>query len=239
MTTADRKPAAPPVGRLVFFSPGPDAGLPQDTAIVTHVPLPQASAPRSANPAPPLPTASFFESESNALNAACVAAEAHGYVVALIPRDQLVVQMAAQAVHDVAQQLAKPPRVPAYPYELGRRAVERLKAAEGGALSRVEAAALLKISLPGLYGRVRRREVVAWTESNGKLRFPKWQFGDNGMLPGVQECLVELGKMDEWAVMRFFLTPNPSEEDRSALEFLREGQIERAVEMARRSAPHG
>lgn len=124
------------------------------------------------------------------------------------------------------------------PYEVGRRAVDRLKAAEGGSLSHHEAAARLALSLTDLREMLKQRKVVAWTDTNGYPRFPVWQFGPEGVLPGVGACLATLGKMDEWAVMRFFLTPNPSEEDKSALEFLREGDIKSALEMANRSCVH-
>ncbi len=159
-------------------------------------------------------------------------AAAQGYTLAFVPTHQITTAKAASAA-------ARPPEEKFDPYEVGRRAVEALKLAEGGSLSRTEAAARLNLSLAGLYLRLQKRQIVAWTDANGRMRFPVWQFGANGMLPGIVDCLEALGRGDEWAVMRFFLTPNASMGFKSALTFLREGNVDAAKEMAKRSGVHG
>ena len=159
-------------------------------------------------------------------------AAAQGYTLAFVPTHQITTPKAASAA-------ARTPEEKFDPYEVGRRAVEALKLAEGGSLSRTEAAARLNLSLAGLYLRLQKRQIVAWTDANGRMRFPVWQFGANGMLPGIVDCLEALGRDDEWAVMRFFLTPVESMGSKSALTFLREGRIDLAKEMAERSGVHG
>jgi len=152
-------------------------------------------------------------------------AAAQGYTLAFVPTHQITAAKAASAA-------ARPPEEKFDPYEVGRRAVEALKLAEGGSLSRTEAAVRLNLSLAGLYLRLQKRQIVAWTDANGRMRF-------NGMLPGIVDCLEALGRGDEWAVMRFFLTPNASMGFKSALTFLREGNVDAAKEMAERSGVHG
>jgi hypothetical protein len=124
------------------------------------------------------------------------------------------------------------------PYEAGRRAVELLKAAEGGALNPDEAAARLALSLADLHQLLSQRKVVAWTDPKGRPHFPVWQFNAVGVLPGIAACLDVLHD-DEWGVMRFFLTPAHSMGGATALGLLREGKIEDAMELAARASNHG
>lgn len=123
------------------------------------------------------------------------------------------------------------------PYEVGRRAVELLKAAEGGSISHDEAAARLGISLTDLRQLLKQRKIVAWTDPEGLSRFPVWQFDAGGILPGIADCL-EVLPADDWEVMRFFLAQRESMGCRSALSFLRDGNVGVAKEMAMRSSLH-
>ena len=124
------------------------------------------------------------------------------------------------------------------PYEAGRRAVDAMKWVGGEPLSREDAAARLSISLASLYNRIKEREVVVWTDPAGRFRFPAWQFGVNGLMPGVVDCLKLLGTDDHWAVMRFFLTPSEMAGDVAPIELLRTNRIDEAKAVASAAGAH-
>jgi len=95
-------------------------------------------------------------------------AAARGYTLAFIPTHRIKAAGTASAS-------TRFPGGEFDPYEVGRRAVEALKLAEGGSLSRTEAAARLNLSLAGLYLRLQKRQIVAWTDANGRMRFAVWR----------------------------------------------------------------
>jgi hypothetical protein len=124
------------------------------------------------------------------------------------------------------------------PIEHCLKIVEALKTAQGGAGNREYAAGRLSLSLRQLQRRISSipKSVVTWPDAKGRLRFPKWQFGTKGMLPGVEECLAELvDPSAHWAAMQFFLTPAESAGDQSPLDLLRKGRISDAVTLARQT----
>lgn len=125
------------------------------------------------------------------------------------------------------------------PYAEGRKLVQQLKDAEGGGLDRNEAAERLSITIPALHNRRKRGGIVAWTDGGAdRFKFPSWQFGENGMLPGIEECLQALEGSDEWAIMRFFLFPSDMADGKRPLDLLREGRINDALELARARSIH-
>jgi hypothetical protein len=116
--------------------------------------------------------------------------------------------------------------------------VDELKEAEGGAENREFAASRLSLSLAQLYNRINAtpKRVVTWVDGAGRFRFPRWQFGVNGLLPGIEGCLAELSDpTDDWAVMRFFLTPAESAGEKSPLDLLRQSKVQEAITLARQT----
>jgi hypothetical protein len=124
------------------------------------------------------------------------------------------------------------------PFFEGRVHLEIIKNAEGGALNRTNAANRLGITIQALHQRAVGRRLVAWTDQVGRYHYPRWQFGLNGLLPGVQECLEELNGSDQWAVMRFFLTEAESAGNVSPLTLLRQGKTQPAIQLARSQSIH-
>jgi hypothetical protein len=161
--------------------------------------------------------------------------ERKGYVLAMVPVQATATEEVVGVIDD------EEPGTDAQvdPYEAGRQAIDALKEAEGGHVDRTKAAELLDIGLAQLYNRLDQKKVVAWVDAAGRYHFPKWQFGVNGLLHGVSECLQILGKADEWAVMRFFLTPSTAAGDVSPLQLLRAGRIEEAKQIASQQSVHG
>jgi hypothetical protein len=117
----------------------------------------------------------------------------------------------------------------------GRKMVRALKEAEGGALGRVDAALRLGVTVKALRLWTTNGQVVAWRDGAKRFRYPVWQFGEHGLMPGVRECLAELvsSGSDQWAVMRFFLAPSEQLGGRTPLALLRDGEIAGAVALAR------
>lgn len=123
-------------------------------------------------------------------------------------------------------------------YKGGRRLVNKMKQAEGGAITREQAAKRLNVSLAALYERIIARKVVVWTDETGLCHFPKWQFKGKGVLRGIVACLKILDTNDYWAVMRFFLAPSEMMGDICPLQLLRDGRIKDAMEVAAAASRH-
>jgi len=119
------------------------------------------------------------------------------------------------------------------PWAEGRKMVRALKQAEGGALNQVEMAERLGVTVDALQVWTAERQVVAWEDGAKTFRYPVWQLGNHGLMPGIRECLAELSSSDKWAIMRFFLTPSEQLGNRTPLALVRNGQIADAIELAR------
>lgn len=118
-----------------------------------------------------------------------------------------------------------------------REFIANLKSAEGGAANRAEAAALLGVSIATVHNRREARKLVAWPNGANRHHYPRWQFTPEGrILPGVEECLQALRPGDEWADMRFFLSPSNIDGLRP-LDLLRAGRREEALELALSTGP--
>jgi hypothetical protein len=156
-----------------------------------------------------------------------------GYVLALLP-------VPTEQIAETPETTEKEISVKEWdPYEAGRQAVEALKQAEGGAVDRNQAAKLLEIGKAQLYNRINGNKVVKWVDAAGRYQFPQWQFGTNGLIAGIQDCLQILAGVDEWAVMRFFLTPSEAAGNISPLNLLRAERIDEAKKIASAVGIHG
>ena len=118
------------------------------------------------------------------------------------------------------------------PHREGERIAEAFTQMEGGAIDAAAAAGRLGITREELRERVLAHRIVTWTDKEGRPQFPVWQFGESGLLPGIEPCLAHLGN-DYWGHMKFFLTAAESAGDRSPLELLRDGRIDEALAIAK------
>ena len=118
------------------------------------------------------------------------------------------------------------------PYREGKRVMQALREAEGGAYSIEEACASLGISLEQLKALYRAKELVSWADDQGRPQIPKWQFRDGKILPGIGSCLRMLGE-DPAGHLKFFLAPSDSAGGLSPLELLQEGKLDDALAIAR------
>jgi len=119
----------------------------------------------------------------------------------------------------------------------GLEAREALKNEEGGSLSTQETANLLGVSSKqAVIDRYHKGHLLAWTEKQGALRFPAWQFNDHGQVyPGLEQTLSILGRnhaLDPWAKVLFFLNHRESLNGERPLDLLRRQQLEPLMDLA-------
>jgi len=121
------------------------------------------------------------------------------------------------------------------PYLEGRKIVRHFRKTEGGAITRRTAARRLGISDASLTSLIRARQVVVWTDAQGRFHLPVWQFGPSGIVDGIARCLKHLGA-DYWAHMKFFLTLAGSAGGCTPLDLLRLGKIKEACRLAKETS---
>ena len=118
----------------------------------------------------------------------------------------------------------------------GILARKELEQAEGGSLSTREVTELL--GLHSLAHKRHARELIAWRGAGGKWRYPRWQFGAGGILPGLKDCLDSLGTDSGFGAMIFFLSPRYSLDGKRPLDLLRDSKIREVVAVAERHDTH-
>jgi hypothetical protein len=114
-----------------------------------------------------------------------------------------------------------------------QRAVElkrQLLEAEGGALTVAEVAKRLGISRQAVDKRRRARKLLALETSRGFL-YPAWQFGDEGVLHGLDRVLAAL-EAAPWTQASWFPSGDSRLGDARPLEALRRGQLQQVLRAA-------
>ena len=113
---------------------------------------------------------------------------------------------------------------------------EQMAAEEGGNISAEEAARWLKITKQSVLNLYHAGKLLGWrTQKQGAVRFPVWQFSENGRLPGFEEVLTKLNAghlLDDWGKIGFFLQTHQLLGDRRPLDLLRASQLEPVLKAA-------
>lgn len=104
---------------------------------------------------------------------------------------------------------------------------------EGGCITADSVKDLLHISRQAVNQRREAGTLVAVNTGGGAFLFPVWQFGEEGILPGLLEVLRELKDCDPWMRFMFFLGKNPVLRGRTPLQALRAGNTEKVLQAAR------
>ncbi len=102
----------------------------------------------------------------------------------------------------------------------------RLLEDEGWTLSADEAAASLRISREAVNQRRRSGKMLALSTGLRGYRYPVWQFGEEGVLPGFEPTLKELSIHGQWGRVAFFLVGNELLDGLRSLDLLRRGRPE-------------
>jgi hypothetical protein len=106
---------------------------------------------------------------------------------------------------------------------------ERLLAVEGGAITSEEAGQVLGVTRQAIDNRRKRGTLLAVPLGRRGYRYPAWQFGPDGVLPGLDRVLKALGETGPWTQMVFMLNGNAWLDDRRPLDALRAGEIDAVV----------
>jgi hypothetical protein len=115
----------------------------------------------------------------------------------------------------------------------GLRAKERLLATEGGTLSAGEVAQILGITRQAVDLRRKRGKLIGLLLGRHSYAYPAWQFGPNGVLPGLEQVLSELACFDPWMQVAFMLGANDLLDGETPLAELRRGNTESVVAATR------
>jgi hypothetical protein len=133
----------------------------------------------------------------------------------------------------------EPPRDPLA--EARARSVEgraRLLERAGGVLRVGEVAGLLGISPQAVHARRGRATILALPLPNGEQVYPACQFDDAGVIDGLREVLAAFRDVDAWTQLSVLLAGSRRFGGKSAIELLREGEIESALGIAATYGEH-
>lgn len=115
----------------------------------------------------------------------------------------------------------------------GIAAREKLIERAGGLLRVSEAAARLGVTPQAVSGRRTRGTILAVPIPSGEWLYPACQFTDHGLISGIDKFVRAFREdADPWTRLAVLLAPAGRFGGKSALELLREGQIEEAVSIA-------
>jgi hypothetical protein len=101
----------------------------------------------------------------------------------------------------------------------------------GPYLTLKEAADQLGISPQAVHKKLQTGKLFA-LKLKDELNIPGWQIKDGELLKGLPETLEALGEMTNLGRLIFFTSPNPVLDDRTPLEALRKGSVERVLDTA-------
>jgi hypothetical protein len=110
-----------------------------------------------------------------------------------------------------------------------------LEEEEGGSLSAEDTAHLLGMSKPSVLKRFKTGRLLGWRDlRQDSVRFPAWQFTEQGLLPGLERIMEVLKKspLDPWGQVMFFLQKRHSLTDQRPLDFLRQGRVAEVEQIA-------
>lgn len=123
----------------------------------------------------------------------------------------------------------------------GDRRRQALLAADGGVLGVAEVARRLALTRQAVDKRRTAGRLLAVSLGRHGYRYPAWQFGDTGPLPGLEPVLAALreGDHDPWMQLAFFVEGRTDLAGRRPLDLLRAGEVKPVVTAARRLGEHG
>jgi hypothetical protein len=121
----------------------------------------------------------------------------------------------------------------------GLEAPQDLLQAEGGVFTVEQAARSLGITRQAVDKRRRAGKLIGLYTGRRGYAYPAWQFGPNGVLPGLERVLSDLSVRGPWMQAAFFLSGDPRLDGATPLEKLRQGNLEAVRRAARGYGEHG
>jgi hypothetical protein len=114
--------------------------------------------------------------------------------------------------------------------------LRKMLADEGGSINAAETAKRLGVSRTTVMRHYREKRLVGWRDYYGaEVKFPCWQFTENGLLAGfdkVMEVFRSAKCLDDIGVILFFVSQYDAFGGQRPLDCLREGNVNEAVRIA-------
>jgi hypothetical protein len=114
--------------------------------------------------------------------------------------------------------------------------LRKMLADEGGSINAAETAKRLGVSRTTVMRHYREKRLVGWRDYYGaEVKFPRWQFTENGLLPGfekVMEVFRGANCLDDIGIILFFVSQYDALGGQRPLDCLREGNVNDAVRIA-------
>ncbi|CAN5784976.1 hypothetical protein BH23GEM5_BH23GEM5_07730 [soil metagenome] len=114
----------------------------------------------------------------------------------------------------------------------------RLLQRAGGVLRVGEVAACLGVSTQAVQARRARGTLLALPQANGEHVYPAFQVEQAGVLSGLSNLLGAFQDVDPWTQLSVLLAPSRQFGGRSALDLLREGDLESALRIVATYGEH-
>jgi len=171
-----------------------------------------------------------------------------GHAMEHIPNDILVDAAAAPTDKEVLLRILEAPQmaVPnkdAATIEASRAAGvvarDQLINAHGGSWPVEQVAKYLGLTRQAVDKRRKANKLIGLAIGRHGYLYPSWQFDRSGTLPGLEDVLHELRRLDPWSQLIFLLSPNDRLDGASPLEALRKGQINDVKVTASLFGEHG
>lgn len=121
---------------------------------------------------------------------------------------------------------------------LGEERSSKLLEAEGGVLSAKQFSEKLGIT-PLELGRMRKRNEVFWLDVGNDHVYPRFQLGEEGLLPGTRDVLDAFVVDEPWMRVYFMLSGDLRLNGWRPIDSLRDGRIEEVKISAEVYGEHG
>lgn len=153
------------------------------------------------------------------------------------PRDLDVLVKGLLATPIVDDLKAVQPLAPGFirGYEAKRKLIED----HGGTLSAEKVGEILGITRQAVEKRRQSGKLLGLNIGRHGYRYPIWQFSESGNLPGLEQVLSVLASHDQWMQTAFFVSKNPRLNNRTPVEMLAAGEIDRVLDVASVYGEHG
>ena len=121
----------------------------------------------------------------------------------------------------------------------GARMQQDLLKASGGTLSAGQVSELLGISRQAVDKRRKQGHLLGLALGRHGYAYPAWQFDNGATVKGLEPALTALRGHDGWMQVVFFVNPNDRLRDKSPLDCLKRGEIEKVIDAALAFGEHG
>ncbi len=118
----------------------------------------------------------------------------------------------------------------------GEAKKQQLLEAEGGTVDVHQVAGLLNLTTEVIDEWRKQGKLIAIYRGNTEYVYPKWQFVEDEILPGLEDVLGELRNYDSWTQLAFMLNPNVYLNGEIPLNQLQHGRV---LEVQRAARTYG